>query len=85
MIFNYIEKNVVDSVNELNEILLSLKKSLARIELEREKVLSRNIQINDINTINAMNSTINRIEEEIKSIINYFFKGNFNISKGNYI
>ena len=68
MIFNYIEKNVVDSVNELNEILLSLKKSLARIELEREKVLSRNIQINDINTINAMNSTINRIEEEIKSI-----------------
>ena len=35
MIFNYIEKNVVDSVNELNEILLSLKKSLARIELER--------------------------------------------------
>lgn len=69
MIFNYIEKNVVDSVNELNEILLSLKKSLARIELEREKVLSRNIQINDINTINAMNSTINRIEEEIKSII----------------
>jgi RNA processing factor Prp31 len=69
MIFNYIEKNIVDSVNELNEILLSLKKSLARIELEREKVLSRNIQINDINTINAMNSTINRIEEEIKSII----------------
>ena len=69
MIFNYIEKNVVDSVNELNEILLSLKKSLARIELEREKVLSRNIQINDINTINAMNSTINRIEEEINSII----------------
>lgn len=69
MIFNYIEKNVVDSVNELNEILLSLKKSLARIELEREKVLSRNIQINDINTINAMNSAINRIEEEIKSII----------------
>ena len=80
MIFNYIEKNVVDSVNELNEILLSLKKSLARIELEREKVLSRNIQINDINTINAMNSTINRIEEEIKSInsiqqiINEFLK-----------
>ena len=68
MIFNYIEKNVADSVNELIEILLSLKKSLARIELEREKVLSRNIQINDINTINAMNSTINRIEEEIKSI-----------------
>ncbi len=69
MIFNYIEKNVVDSVNELNEVLISLKKSLARIELEREKLLSRNIQINDSNTINAMNSTINRIEEEIKSII----------------
>ena len=69
MIFNYIEKNVVDSVNELNEVLISLKKSLERIELEREKLLSRNIQINDSNTINAMNSTINRIEEEIKSII----------------
>ena len=69
MIFNYIEKNVVDSVNGLNEVLLSLKKSLARIELEREKILSRNIQINDSNIINAMNSTISRIEEEIKSII----------------
>lgn len=69
MIFNYIEKNVVDSVNELNEVLLSLKKSLARIELEREKILSRNIQINDSNIINAINSTISRIEEEIKSII----------------
>ena len=69
MIFNYIEKNVVDSVNGLNEVLMSLKKSLARIELEREKILSRNIQINDSNIINAMNSTISRIEEEIKSII----------------
>ena len=69
MIFNYIEKNVVDSVNGLNEVLMSLKKSLARIELEREKLLSRNIQINDSNIINAMNSTISRIEEEIKSII----------------
>lgn len=69
MIFNYIEKNVVDSVNELNEVLLSLKKSLARIELEKEKLLSRNVQLNDNNIINTINSTINRIEEEKKSII----------------
>ena len=42
MIFNYIEKNVVDSINGLNEVVLSLKKSLERIELEREKLLSIN-------------------------------------------
>lgn len=69
MIFNYIEKNVADSINELNEVLISLKKSLARIELEREKLLTKNVKINDNSIINVMNNTINRIEEEIKSII----------------
>lgn len=70
MIFNYIEKNVIDSINELNEVSLSLKNSLERIELEREKLLSKNIQLNDNNIVNVINNTINRIEEEKKSIIN---------------
>ena len=70
MIFNYIEKNVEDSINGLNEVILSLKKSLERIELEREKLSSINIQLNDINIINMINNTINRIEEEKKSIVN---------------
>ena len=69
MIFNYIEKNVLDSIKELNEVSLSLKKSLSRIELEREKLLSNNIQLNDNNIVNMINSAINRIEEEKKSII----------------
>ena len=43
MIFNYIEENVTDCVTGLNEVLSSLKKSLERIELEREKLLSINI------------------------------------------
>ncbi len=70
MIFNYIEKNVEDSINGLNEVILSLKKSLERIELEREKLSSINIQLNDSNIINMINNTINRIEEEKKSIVN---------------
>lgn len=70
MIFNYIEKNVEDSINGLNEVILSLKKSLERIELEREKLSSINIQLNDSNIINMINNSINRIEEEKKSIVN---------------
>lgn len=70
MIFNYVEKNVEDSINGLNEVILSLKKSLERIELEREKLSSINIQLNDSNIINMINNTINRIEEEKKSIVN---------------
>ena len=70
MIFNYIEENVTDCVTGLNEVLSSLKKYLERIELEREKLLSINIQMNDNNIINMINTAINRIEEEKKSIAN---------------
>ena len=70
MIFNYIEENVTDCVTGLNEVLSSLKKSLERIELEREKLLSINIQMNDNNIINMINTAINRIEKEKKSIAN---------------